>query len=242
MVSFSDLDDSLNAVTSLITLESGYADPPLADDRQTAFALRGACVVLTTAAFESFLRSLFEEQLQKIKAQHVPLVHFPEKLRVEAVYASLDLAMRGDHSTRGLEKAGRLGDVATAARLVASDSFWPRALADTQSNPDSSCVKRMFRSVGRPRVFEEIQEDFQSLWGGPVALMYVETRLDALVASRNQVAHTADAAHVTRSELSENTRFVTCLASALYADLRRHVDSLILGARAGYFEQAEQSL
>lgn len=230
MTALADFNSSLSAVKELIRLESGYADPPDPTDRDAAYGLRGGATVLTLACFESFLSSLFEEELDRIVASSVPLRYYKDKLQVEAVYSSLELALKGDHSTRGLERIDRLSNVITTARAIAGNSFVPRALASTQSNPDSATVKRMFKAVGRSGIFDD-STAFEMRWGVPVAATYLSDTLDALVGSRNRVAHTADAAHVSRSDMALNVRFIETLADVLASDLNGHISRLITEAR-----------
>lgn len=231
MSALKDFKSSLTAVRELIGLEAGYGDPPDPGDRDVAYGLRGAATVLTLACFESFLSSLFEEELDRVVATRLPLRCYADKLRVEAIFSSLELAMKGDHATRGQERMLRLSNVMITARAVAADSFVPRALASTQSNPDSDTVKRMFKAVGRSAIFDD-PSAFEQLWGAPVAATYCADTLDALVASRNRVAHTADAAHVSRSDMALNVHFVETLAEVLAADLAQHVSILIAEARS----------
>ncbi|MEV6629293.1 HEPN domain-containing protein [Actinoplanes sp. NPDC051470] len=223
----------MSTVRALAALESAYDDPPLPVDRPVCFGLRGACTVLTVASFESFLRALFEEELDRLKRERIPLVHYGDGLRTAAIYASLELAMRGDHRTRGSEKKDRVLDVISAARAVAADTFFPRAMASTESNPDGDCVKRMCKVVGLTDIFRKIQAPFEALWSSPVSLDYCKERLDGLLISRHQVAHSADAAHVLRSELLDNALFVEHLATVLSDALHSHIDGLIKTARAG---------
>jgi hypothetical protein len=231
MSALSDLHQALDAVEALIVLEAAYTDPPAPEDRPAAYALRGACTVLTVGCFEQFLRSLFEEEMDRLVSSSIPLSNFPERLRVEASYASLELAMKGDHNTKGLEKRERLAHIRAAARSLATDSFTPRALASTDSNPDSSCVKRMFKTVNLLDVFGVIHTDFETRWKGPAALTFPSGNLDALVNARHQVAHTAEAAHIARNDLRANIRFIKALAETLDARLRSHVDSLLAEAQ-----------
>ena len=230
MPALKDFKSSLTAVRELMRLEACYNDPPDPSDRDVAYGLRGAATVLTLACFESFLSSLFEEEFDRVVAMRVPLRFYADKLRVEAIFSSLELAMKGDHTTRGQDRMLRLSNVMATARAVAADSFMPRALASTQSNPDSATVKRMFKAAGRPAIFDD-RSAFELRWGTPVAATYCADTLDALVASRNRVAHTADAAHVSRSDMVLNVRFVETLAEVLAADLSQHVSTLIIEAR-----------
>jgi hypothetical protein len=235
MTSLDILRESLDGVRSLIGLEESFEDPPGPEHRLAAFALRGACTVLTVASLEAFLRNLFEEQLDRLGRQNVPLAHFPQRLRAEAIYASLELAMKGDHETRGSSKVDRLPKISSVARIVAADSFWPKALADTQSNPDANCVKRMFRAVDcSSDVFGLVLSTFEEAWGSPVAKTFPATKLDAIVQSRHRVAHTADAAHVSRRELNDNVHFVSVLCEVLHQTLKGHMDGLILEARRDF--------
>ena len=87
----------------------------------------------------------------------------------------------------------------------------------------------MFRAVGRQAVFDN-NSAFEKKWGTPVAATYIPDTLDALVASRNRVAHTADAAHVSRSDMALNVRFVETLAEVLATELTGHVSKLIAEA------------
>ncbi|MEH0970252.1 HEPN domain-containing protein [Micromonospora sp. CPCC 205546] len=241
MGALEDLRHSLTAVRALAEMEGRYSDPPEVNDRAACFGLRGACTVLTVACFESFLRTLFEEQLDRLRHERIPLMHYGDKLRTVAIYASLELAMKGDHRTRGSEKAHRIPEVLSAAKAIVSDSFLPRALSSTGNNPDPDCVKRMFNSVGCNDIFNKISQPFSASWPKPVSLDYCKEKLESLVLSRHQVAHTADAAHVLRSELTENALFVETLAVALSAQLESHVDALISAARVAHSleEQAD---
>lgn len=231
MSALKDLRNSLISVNGLINLEGRYSDPPSLNDREIAFGLRGAITVLTLACFEGFISSLFEEELDRIIGSRIPLRFYNDKLRVEAIFSSLELAMKGDHSTRNQERIDRLANVISTAHAISVDSFVPRSLCSTQSNPNAETVKRMFRAVGRSGVWD-IRSEFELLWGSPVASTYCADTLDALVASRNKVAHTADAAHVTRREMVANVHFIETLAAVLTADLHRHISKLIIDAQA----------
>jgi hypothetical protein len=211
----------------LIGLESVYPDPPGDTDLPRVSALRGACVVLTVAAFEKFLRDLFEEELDRIRAAGVPASSLPQKLQVEAAFASLELAMKGDHSSKGLERSQRLGGLLAAAKLLARDSFDPKSLASTHSNPDSACVKRMFKTVGVPDVFKRGESRFTALWGRQEISDFQEQKLDGILDSRHQVAHTAQALHISRQELTYNLNFVDTLTKVLHEILQGYVDGII---------------
>src|SRR4051794_36844578 len=98
----------MRSVRALALLEAKYEDPPPLSDQPACFGLRGGCTVLTAAIFESFLRALFEEELDRLRSAGIPLIHYGESLRTSAIYASLELAMKGDHRTRGSDKKDRI--------------------------------------------------------------------------------------------------------------------------------------
>ncbi|GGP61665.1 HEPN domain-containing protein [Streptomyces abikoensis] len=221
------LDSNLLSVRALISLESVYADPPKERELPTVSALRGACTVLTVAAFEKFLRDVFEEELDHIRQAGIAASALPTKLRVEAAFASLELAIKGDHASKGTEREQRLNNILAVAAMLSQDSFDPKALAATNSNPDSLCVKRMFKSVGVYEVFQKVTPKFLKLWGKPEVSGFEAQKLDGLLGSRHQVAHTAQALHISRQELTYNTRFVEVLAQSLQEVLAEHVTEII---------------
>lgn len=231
MAALTELQTSLRAVRAVVAIEGKYPDPPPPQDRAACFALRGACIVLTVACFEAFLRAVFEEELDRIASEGLPLSRYPDRLRTAAIYASLDHGMKGDHTTCSLPKEQRLDDVLAAAKLVAADSFQPRALALTESNPDGNCVVRMFKAIGCSEVFKDLTVIFEQDWGQPVAVSFCRDKLDELLRSRHQVAHTADAAHITRREIGEDVRFIETFAGAIARRLSKHVGDIIAAAR-----------
>jgi hypothetical protein len=227
MSALSNLAVSLDQVREIIKLESAYHDPPGAGEASVVWGLRGGATVLTVACFESFLRACFEEEIDRIVRAGFSLSKYSDDLHVGAVYASLELAMKGDFSTRGTTKKDRISDVLSAVKAIANGAFTPRALSSTESNPDSECIKRMFKDVGRKDIFNSITPDFEQLWGTAVASTFCADKLNSLIGARNQVAHSAQSSHLTRLDLGENVRFVESLASVLQAALSSHVGDLI---------------
>ena len=230
MAALQDLQGSIRAVRALINLEAVYEDPPKPEERDTVAGLRGAIIVLVLASFEGFLGTLFEEELDRIVDAKVPLTFYTEELQASAIFASLEHATKGDHSTRGMKRAERIPDLMAAARAVAIGAFVPRAMSSTQSNPNSDCVNRMFKAVGRLSVLREIGPLFELKWGIPVSVNHCVETLDALVLSRNRVAHTADSSHLLRTDLESSVRFIEVLAELLEADLKSHITGLIYRA------------
>ncbi|MFJ3764936.1 HEPN domain-containing protein [Streptomyces sp. NPDC090082] len=231
MGALATFDAGAQSVQALISLESVYPDPPDRRDFPKVSALRGACTVLTVASFEKFLRDLFEEELDRLRVANISMSSLPRKLQVEASFASLELAIKGDFSSKGMDRELRLTNVLAAAKLLARDSFDPKALAATNSNPDSACVKRMFKSVGIPEVFQRCNSEFTKHWGRQEVSGFENQKLDSILDSRHQVAHTAQAMHISRPELSYNLRFIEVLARVLHAQLSQFVDEIIDGAQ-----------
>ncbi|MER5292573.1 HEPN domain-containing protein [Streptomyces pharetrae] len=231
MGALATFDAGAHSVQALISLESIYPDPPDSLELPKVSALRGACTVLTVASFEKFLRDLFEEELDRLRAAKVSMSSLPRKLQVEASFASLELALKGDFSSRGMDREARLGNVLAAAKLLARDSFDPKALAATSSNPDANCVKRMFKAVGISDVFQRCNGEFTKHWGRQEVSGFESQKLDSILDSRHQVAHTAQAMHISRPELSYNLRFIEVLTRVLHAELSQYVDGIIAGAR-----------
>jgi hypothetical protein len=224
------LKSSLSTVRELHNLESKFPDPPPPHLQNLSQGLRGGAIVLTLASFEGFLGELFEEELSRVQAEGIPLVHYAEKFQVNSAFLSLSYAVAGDYDSKGKSKASRLNEVVAIARQVGSRSFSPRSLALTQSNPNSNTVKRMFGDVGFLDLFRTIHPDFEAAWG-PAALDFVPEKLDALVRQRNQVAHTAAMAHIARSDVEQGLLLVYVLSGVLSGTLSNHIGGLIHDAK-----------
>ena len=77
-----------------------------------------------------------------------------------------------------------------------------------------------------------VQGAFTSKWAESVTQTFCSDKLDELVRSRNQVAHTAVSTHIVRSYLGETARFVDVLSESVLETLDEHVESCIRVARA----------
>lgn len=66
-------EGSLKMAEALLTLESGYNDPPRRNEQKTVLGLRGGTVILIVASFENFLKQLFLEHLMDLNPLKAPL-------------------------------------------------------------------------------------------------------------------------------------------------------------------------
>ncbi|TDV52467.1 HEPN domain-containing protein [Actinophytocola oryzae] len=226
MTAIDDFKSSLDAVHALIALEDKLQDPPAPEQRAASDGLRGSVVVLTLACFEGFLQTLFEEQLDRIVQAKIPLANYNDSLRVSAVFNSLEYAHKGDVGNQQ-KRPERIPTSIMIARTVGAGGFSPRALSSTKSNPNSETVSNMFSAVGRKSAWNALQASFVKRWHEPVIQTFCKDKLDELVRSRNQVAHTAVSNHIVRSYLTETAAFIDALGEAALETLDSHIESCI---------------
>lgn len=223
-----------NAVVSaLATLEAAYLDPPPIGDQAVVEGLRGGMAVLLVAAFEQYVKEALSEALDSINTAS-PICTFsklPPAMQVASVFSSLDLAMRGDYTSKGLNKIDRLPDVLAAVAHVHRRTIAGDAVAQTGGNPNSERVKSLYRSTGIPNVLASVKRSFDVAWGTPTASTFIPDTLNNIVLRRHVVAHSASALSITRLDLAEGQRFIACLVGVLDQALDRHIDRVVAKAQ-----------
>lgn len=231
---FHNFVDSVGLAQALVLNERRYRDPPTKNSEQKALSLRGGAAVLCVAAFESFLRDVFREQMSRL-VDDPPVIDFtklPDKVQVTSTWQSLTIAMRGPIGTQS-DKLARLPDVTRTARLVGRSLILPEAFAVTNANPSADTVKEMFKSAGVSDVFAKARPGFDSRWPKAEAGSFLVDKLDEIVRRRHAVAHTVDVRRITRVELDESIQFLRALAESLDDLLASHVTGLLATCAPG---------
>lgn len=195
--------------------------------------LRGGTAVLIVASFEFFLRRLFEENISKLNTtpSSIDFKKLPDRLRVKAVYYSLQRAMEGPIYEAKPPKIDRIGDIESACKMIISEQINPLAFSDTSNNPNSETVKEKFSEVGITDIFGRIKPDFEIKWGIPVSDIFIKDKLNEIVRTRHVVAHTADTLNITRSSQNEAFKFLKIISELLEKELEKHIKDLQRTAR-----------
>lgn len=190
--------------------------------------LRGGTAVLIVASFEYFLRRLFEENISKLNTTPISIdfKKLPDRLKIKAVYHSLQRAMDGPLYEAKPPKVDRLGDIENACKMIISEQVNPLAFSDTSNNPNSETVKEKFNEVGITDIFGKIKIAFEAKWGVPVANNFIKDKLNEIVRTRHVVAHTADSLNITRSSQNEAFKFLKIIAELLEKELENHIKNL----------------
>lgn len=222
--------DGLLLSETLLDLERDQCgNPPLRGERTKAMGLRGGAAVLMVAAFEEFLRGLFEERLSPLASYplRVEFSALPPKLREHSVYGTLDLAMKGPRFHEPIPRVDRLADIERAAKHIVAGMLNPAAFVETSGNPNSKTVKEMFKAVGVREIFDTVRPDFERQWGKPEARDFIPQKLDEIVQRRHIVAHTASVLGIGRSDLRDAVRFLKTLARVLDYELNAHIVAIL---------------
>jgi hypothetical protein len=226
--------ESLELAIALKKLERDkYPANPKLDQQPAVKGLRGGAVVLLVAAFEFFLKRLFEESIAKLNA--IPAIidfkKLPNKLQVKIVFHGLQRAMDGPLHEEKLPKVDRIDDILVACRLLINEHINPSTFTETGSNPNGNTVKEKFSEVGIPDIFGKIKTDFEAKWQTPVLDDFIKSKLDEIVRTRHIVAHTADTLNISRSSQNESFKFLKILAELLEKELERHIRELLKTAK-----------
>jgi hypothetical protein len=225
--------DSLKLARGLVDEEEQFPDPPDPPHVALVRGLRGGAAILMVAAFEEFLRSLFQERLSSLVAMP-PVVEFaklPKVTRVRSVFYSLEISMgnRGRHE-RGKRRVDRLLDIGKSAERIVEGRVDPIALSYMGSNPSPWAVSELFKALDVGEIFDRVRSEFDVLWEKREAGTFLRDKLDEIVRRRHVIAHSADALKITREQLREALLFLDCLARVLDGELARVVDGLKVSA------------
>jgi hypothetical protein len=229
----SQFTDSLELANALKTLERDYPQVPKNNEQSIVKGLRGGAAVLMVAAFEFFLRKLFEENISRLNTipPSIDFSKLPDNLKVKTVFDGLKRAMEGPKYQQKQEKVDRIGDILSAGKLLINEHINPETFSDTGSNPNSETVKQKFKDVGISNIFGAIKTKFEKNWGDVVSQTFIADKLDEIVRTRHVVAHTADTLNISRKSQNESFKFLKLLVDLLEKELERHINDLITVAK-----------
>lgn len=226
---FEQFKESIELASALKKIERDkFPANPKSSQQSAVKGLRGGTAVLIVASFEYFLRRLFEENISKLNTTPISIDFnkLPDKLKVKAVYHSLQRAMEGPLYEAKPPKVERLRDIENACKIIISEQINPLAFSDTSNNPNSETVKEKFNEVGIPNIFQKIKTDFEGKCGTLVTDNFIKDKLNEIVRTRHVVAHTADTLNITRSSQNEAFKFLKILAELLEKELEKHIKEL----------------
>lgn len=218
--------ESLELSTALKKLERDkYPNIPKIAQQPFVKGLRGGASVLMVAAFEFFLRRLFEECISELNTIPVSIdfQKLPDQFKITTVFNGLNKVLKGPLYGASSPKIDRINDIMTACKLLINEQIDPATFSDTGSNPDGNTVKGKFKEVGLQDIFAQIKPDFEVKWEKPVARDFIKSKLDEIVRTRHVVAHTADTLNISRKSQNESFRFIKILAALLEKELQKHI-------------------
>jgi len=222
-------NESVELAISLKKLErEKYPRNPTIKQQAYVKGLRGGATVLMVAAFEFFLRCLFEENIQKLNSipASIDFNKLPDKLKVKSIFDGLTLAINGPRFADKPPKVDRINDVIASCKLIISGQVNPSAFSETGNNPNGETVNLKFKEIGIDTIFSKIKTEFEREWKYPVADDFIKEKLNEIVRTRNVVAHTADTLNISRRTQNEALKFLKILAKLLEKKLISHMNHL----------------
>jgi len=228
-VALKGFKESLKLASALKTIEREKFLKAKVKDRPSVMGLRGGAAVLMVAAFEYYLRTLFEIYISKLNTNppSIDISKLPDKLKVKIVFDSLTQSMKGSKYGAKKEKVDRINDITTACKYLICDHVDPATFTETNSNPNSATVKAKFKEIGIEDVYALIKSDFEKKWGSRVAIRFVEDKLNEIVQIRHVVAHTTDTLKITKKTQNESLKFLTILAELLEKVIEKQIKNLL---------------
>lgn len=226
--------ESLELSLSLKKLErEKYPPNPNINQQPFVKGLKGGAAVLMVAAFEFFLKTLFEENISNLNT--VPIsINFdklPDKMKIKAVFHGLQRSMAGPLYEEKPPKIDRIRNVMTACKMLINEQVDPEVFSETGSNPNGDMVKEKFKEVGINDIFVKIKPSFEVKWKKPVAHDFIKSTLDNIVRTRHVVAHTTDTLNITRKYQNDSFRFLKIIAEILEKELQRHIKDIKKNAK-----------
>jgi len=225
---------SLELATALKKLERDkYPNNPKITQQPFVKGLRGGSSVLMVAAFEFFLRRLFEECISELNTIPVSIdfQKLPDQFKITTVFNGLNKALKGPAYETSTPKIDRINDIIAACKLLIHEQIDPMTFSDTGSNPNGNTVKGKFKEVGLTDIFAQIKSDFEVKWKKPVAHDFIKSKLDEIVRTRHVVAHTADTLNISRKSQNESFRFIKILAELLEKELQKQIKEIKKSAK-----------
>lgn len=226
--------ESLELAIALKKIERDrYPPTPRTDQQPYVKGLRGGSAVLLVAAFEFFIRKLFEENISRLNTipPSIDFSKLPDELKVKAVFHGLKRAMDGPQFEAKPPKVDRIKNILDAGKLLITEHINPETFSETGSNPNSGTVKEKFKEIGVSDIFGVIKVDFETKWGQPVSNSFIADKLDEIVRTRHVVAHTADTLNISRKTQNESMKFIKLLAELLEKELDKHFRNLVITAK-----------
>jgi len=229
---YTKFKDSLELAKALRDIERTKFPKPKQKEMASVKGLRGGSAILMVAAFEFFLRTLFEENISQLNTiPPLDLHKLPDKLKIKIVFDGLQNAMNGPKYVTKSTKAERIDDVLFVCTRLIGHHIDPTTFSHTNSNPGGDTVKEKFKEIGLDDIFKTIGDAFTRKWGTAVAATFIKDKLDEIVRTRNVVAHTADTLNITKKSQNESFKFLTVLAELLEIEMKKHIKSLLLKAK-----------
>ena len=225
--------ESLELAISLKRIERDKFASKKQPNQPFIMGLRGGASVLMVAAFEFYLKRLFEENIARLNTSppSIDLQKLPDKLKVKIVFDGLENPMKGPKYGLSSTKVDRINDVLAACRHLIGEHINPATFTDTNSNPNSDTVKNKFKDIGISDIFTLVKSDFEIKWGGAVAVTFIEDKLNEIVNVRHVVAHTADTLNITKASQNEALKFLRVLAELLDREIDKHIKNLLITAK-----------
>lgn len=225
--------ESLELAVSLRKIEREKFASQKQQNQPFIMGLRGGAAVLMVAAFEFYLKRLFEENISRLNTSppSIDLQKLPDKFKEKIVFDGLDNSMKGPKYGPTTKRVDRINDIITACKHLIGEHINPATFTDTSSNPNGETVKRKFKEIGIDNIFDIIKPDFESKWGTAVVATFIEDKLNEIVNVRHVVAHTADTLNITKTSQNDAIKFLKIIAELLEKEMDKHIKALLISAK-----------
>ena len=232
-VALEKFKESLELANSLKKLERDKFAAGRQQDQPFIMGLRGGAAVLMVAAFEFYLRRLFEENISRLNTSppSIDMLKLPNKFKVKIVFDSLQNSMNGPKYGTKPDKVDRIDDVLTTCKHLIGEHINPATFTDTSSNPNGATVKEKFKDIGITDIFSTVKPDFEIKWGTVVAATFIEDKLNEIVNVRHIVAHTAGTLNITKKSQNEALKYLKILSELLEKEMDTQIKNLLKTAK-----------
>ncbi len=222
-----DFHSSIAIAERLMKREQRFPDPPTPRSFKEVQGLRGGATVLMVAAFENYLKYVVEEKLDKFTRYPLQFNpgNLPEEMIYHNFYQTLHRSIHGPFDEKG--KTYKIIGFQQASQIVIKGVINPPVFSEVaRSNPNSTRVKDLFKSMGLPDIYQKIKPEFDRQWGTPTANTFIQDTLDYILDRRHEVAHTATALNVSRVDLKNWVKFLKLISNLCDVELGNHIQTI----------------
>ncbi len=209
-----------------LSTEARIRNPASPRSRPRSETLLSAYTVLSCGRFENFLKQSFSLAASDLKLRIVnsrdPRIPEADKFHWNNINGFIEWSSRAKNITRS-EMSIKIEEFAAS---ISQGHIYPPSFQNTEANPKSEIVKKMFNKFGVDDPIQKISDRYLDSLGRSLTKTTIESKLDTFVNRRHEAAHHGRIPSVTRVDIGDDHIFMNALAEGIKRTLADHVGAI----------------